>query len=180
MKIENSTNPGLASKSSFIATKAGMSGTNLQKVKTDPKPARILVTFGAMIRFLFSFFFLLFFSPALSAQTASDSIQKGVVADPRLQTLVAKHDEVNTHKKAKGYRVQIYFGADKTKANEQKAKFLGRYPNDINAYEVYEVPNFKVRVGDFRTRLEAYRFLKKIRAEFPSAFIVESEIEYPE
>jgi hypothetical protein len=137
-----------------------------------------LVTFEAMKRLLFLFFLVL--SGGLSAQTASDSIQKGVNADPRLQTLVNKHAEVNASGKEKGYRVQIYFGADKAKANEMKAKFLGRYSGDIKAYEVYEVPNFKIRVGDFRSRLDAYRFLKKIRSEFPSAFLVESEIEYPE
>ncbi len=112
-------------------------------------------------------------------QTASDSLQKGVTADPRLQTLLSKHEEINTHGKEKGYRVQIYFGGDKTKANEFKARFLGRYSSEVIAYEVYDVPNFKIRVGDFRTKMDAYRFLKKIKSEFPSAFIVESEIEYP-
>ncbi|MDQ3109251.1 MAG: SPOR domain-containing protein [Bacteroidota bacterium] len=130
---------------------------------------------------IFSLIFLLLAGTfCLSAQTATDSIQKGVVADPRLQTLVGKHVDINTHAKEKGYRVQIYFGADKGKANEFKAKFLGRYAGDIKAYEIYDVPNFKIRVGDFRSRMDAYRFLKKIKSEFPSAFIVESEIEYPE
>ena len=139
-----------------------------------------MVTFEAMKRIFLLFFLGILINLPLLAQTASDSIQKDVHADPRLQTLVGKHVEVNTHGKEKGYRVQIYFGADKTKANEFKARFLGRYSGDIKAYEVYDVPNFKIRVGDFRSRLDAYRFLKKIRAEFPSAFIVESEIEYPD
>jgi hypothetical protein len=117
---------------------------------------------------------------SLRAQTAADTMQKGVDADPRLHTLVTKHTEVNAQGKGKGYRVQIYFGADKAKANEMKARFLAEYPSKIHAYELYDVPNFKIRVGDFRTRMDAYRFLKKIRAEFPQSFIVESEIEYPE
>ncbi|MEO5644162.1 MAG: SPOR domain-containing protein [Bacteroidia bacterium] len=133
-----------------------------------------------MKRLLFLFFLVFAGHLSLVAQTASDSLQKDVHADPRLQTLVGKHEEVNAHSKEKGYRVQIYFGADKTKANEFKARFLGRYSGNIKAYEVYEVPNFKIRVGDFRSRMEAYRFLKKIKSEFPSAFIVESDIEYPE
>lgn len=139
-----------------------------------------MVTFEAMKRLHFLFFLVLLGNFPLLAQTASDSLQKDVHADPRLQTLVSKHEDVNAHGNEKGYRVQIYFGADKTKANEYKARFLGRYSGDIHAYEVYEVPNFKIRVGDFRSRMEAYRFLKKIKSEFPSAFIVESDIEYPE
>jgi hypothetical protein len=133
-----------------------------------------------MIRSFFIFLLIFSGSLAIKAQTASDSIQKGVEADPRLQTLVNKHVEVNEHGKGKGYRIQIYFGADKTIANSVKAKFLARGSDPTHAYEIYDVPNFKIRVGDFRTRMDAYRYLKKIKGEFPSAFIVESEIEYPD
>ncbi|CAN5334879.1 hypothetical protein BH09BAC5_BH09BAC5_27460 [soil metagenome] len=133
-----------------------------------------------MQRLFLLFLFTQIFCSGLSAQTGSDSLQKGVIADSRLQTLVTKHEEVNSQVNGQGYRVQIYFGGDKTKANEMKAKFLGRYSSNINAYEIYDVPNFKIRVGDFRTKMDAYRFLKKIKSEFPSAFIVESEIEFPD
>jgi hypothetical protein len=75
--------------------------------------------------------------------------------------------------------VQIYFGADKAKAKEIKSKFIAAYGSEARAYEIYEVPNFKIRVGDFRTRLEAYRFLRKIRADYPASFIVGCEIEMP-
>ncbi len=141
---------------------------------------RNLVTFASMIRQVFLFILFLAGSFSLQAQTAADTLQKGVDADPRLHTLVEKHTQVNDQGKAKGYRVQIYFGADKAKANELKSKFLAEYSSGVHAYEVYDVPNFKIRVGDFRTRMEAYRFLKKIRNDFPQSFIVESDIEYPE
>lgn len=131
-----------------------------------------------MARFFLTLFFACLSAAFLHAQSPADSIQKDVSADPRLKVLVKKHSEVREKTSRKGYRIQIYFGADKAKAKEMKAKFLGRYSDKVKAYEVYEVPNFKIRVGDFRTRLEAYRFLKEIKAEFPTAFIVESEIEY--
>lgn len=118
------------------------------------------------------------FSMGLAAQNA-DSLQTGVHADPRLKVLVSKHKDVLTKGQQKGYRVQIYFGADKAKAKEIKSKFIAAYGSEARAYEIYEVPNFKIRVGDFRTRLEAYRFLKKIRADYPASFIVACEIEMP-
>lgn len=77
---------------------------------------------------------------------------------------------------ARGYRIQIYFGNDKLQAKDVRSKYLNAFPTS-KAYEVYEIPNFKVRVGDFRTRLEAYQFLKQLKSEFPGAFIVQSEIE---
>ncbi len=115
----------------------------------------------------------------VSGQTPADTLQTGVHGDPRLKTLVFKHNDVLKRGKASGFRVQIYFGTDKTKAKEVKSRFLASYASEAHAYEIYEQPNFKIRVGDFRSRLEAYRFLKKIRADFPASFIVESKIEMP-
>ncbi|MCA6361770.1 MAG: SPOR domain-containing protein [Bacteroidetes bacterium] len=123
---------------------------------------------------------LLFVTLGLRAQTPStDSLQRDVNADPRLKTAVGKHIETNANAKMKGWRVQIHYGADNDRAKSIKSKFLGKYASEAHAYITYDAPNFKVRVGDFRTQLEAYRFLKKIKAEYPEAFIVECEIEKP-
>ena len=129
------------------------------------------------MKYLFLFLFLVSGGMLLRAQTSADSLQQKVNADPRLHTFVNKHIALNEKVKEKGYRVQIYFGADKAKAKDVKSRFLTAFGTDAHAYEIYEVPNFKIRVGDFRTRLEAYRFLKEIKGEFPTAFIVESEVE---
>jgi len=77
-----------------------------------------------------------------------------------------------------GYRVQLHFGNDRDKARDIKSKFLNSYQT-IPAYDSYQQPNFRVRVGDFRTRIEATKFLKQIKAEFPSAFVVTDEIKFP-
>jgi hypothetical protein len=129
-------------------------------------------------RFLLVVFALLTWN-IVKAQTPADTLQTGVHADPRLKTLVFKHNDVLKRGQASGFRVQIYFGTDKAKAREVKSRFLAAYASEARAYEIYEQPNFKVRVGDFRSRLEAYRFLKKIRADFPASFIVTSKIEMP-
>ena len=49
-------------------------------------------------------------------------------------------------------------------------RFMTDYPT-VQAYIVYDEPNFKVKVGDFRTRLEAYLFLQRIRADYPGTII---------
>ena len=81
--------------------------------------------------------------------------------------------------KIKGYRVQIHFGTEKNKAKEIKSKFLAKYP-DVKVYDMFEPPYFKVRAGDFRTKLEAYKFLKEIQEDFPGSFIIADEIELPQ
>lgn len=129
-------------------------------------------------RFLLVVFAVLAWNAA-DAQTPADTLQTGVHADPRLRMLVFKHNDVQKRGQANGYRVQIYFGTDKAKARDVKSRFLAAHASEAKAYEVYDQPNFKVRVGDFRTQLEAYRFLKKIRGEYPASFIVTSRIELP-
>jgi hypothetical protein len=81
-------------------------------------------------------------------------------------------------KKTKGYRVQIHFGSNRTIASEAKTKFM-QMENKHIAYEIYQQPNYKVRVGDFRTRIEAYQFLKEIHTTFPNSFLVEDDINFP-
>ncbi|MDQ3045937.1 MAG: SPOR domain-containing protein [Bacteroidota bacterium] len=128
--------------------------------------------------FLFSIFFIAA-SLQLSAQVVPpDSGKIEIIQEHKIAQLVAKHTEINSKADIKGYRVKIHFGGDKNKAKEIKSKFISRFP-DVPAYEKYDQPNFNIRVGDFRTKLEAYKLLKEIQADFPSAFIVQDIIEFP-
>jgi hypothetical protein len=102
-----------------------------------------------------------------------------VSGSPMLNTTVVRLKEINSSKQSMpGYRIQIYFGSQRSKANELRARFAARFPN-INAVVSYHQPNFKVRAGDFRTRMEAQSKLEMIEKEFPGAFVVPDEIRLP-
>lgn len=118
------------------------------------------------------------FTQTINAQT-KDTGKIELVQDYKIKELLNKHTEINAKAPIKGYRVKIHFGSDKSKAKEIKAKFISKFPG-VPAYEKYDQPNFNIRVGDFRTKLEAYNFLKQVQIEFPSAFIVNDDIEMPE
>jgi hypothetical protein len=77
-----------------------------------------------------------------------------------------------------GFRVQLHFGNDREKAREVKVRFLQQFP-EVPAYESYQQPNFRIRVGDFRSKLEANRFLKRVLPTFPAAFSVPEQIRLP-
>ena len=127
---------------------------------------------------VFTIFFLSNFINSNAQNKAVDTGKAEIVQDYKIKALLDKHIEINAKSSIKGYRVKIRFGSDKNKANEIKAKFSTGYPN-VPAYAKYDQPNFNIRVGDFRTKLEAYKFLKEIQTEFPSAFIVQDDIEFP-
>lgn len=131
-------------------------------------------------RVIISLFFILLSNQFLAAQkTGSDTGKVELVQEYKIKELVNKHIEINSKAPIKGYRIKIHFGSDKNKAKEIKAKFISKFP-EISAYEKYDQPNFNIRVGDYRTKLEAYKALKEIQLEFPSSFLVQDEIEMPE
>lgn len=132
-----------------------------------------------IFRTFFCSIIFIFFSQFICAQkTISDTGNVEIVQEYKVKELVNKHIEINSKAPIKGYRIKIHFGSDKNKAKEIKAKFISKFP-DIPAYEKYDQPNFNIRVGDFRTKLEAYKALKEIQLEFPSSFLVQDEIEMP-
>lgn len=92
-----------------------------------------------------------------------------------------KHVAANAERTLSGYRVRIFFDNKQTarvESEETLKKFEGKY-HDVVAYRTYANPYFKVTVGDFRTRSEAVKFLERIKSDFPSAFVVRENIEYP-
>ncbi|PWS27514.1 SPOR domain-containing protein [Pedobacter yonginense] len=118
--------------------------------------------------------------------------QKGEVTeikDPKIDSLIAKRlevyktggDVVKSNKpivSGYGYRVQIFYGSDRREVFNQQARFKGSYPK-LNTYIVYKEPNYYVRVGDFRTRLEAQRLINELRPTFPTLFIFREKINAP-
>jgi len=111
-------------------------------------------------------------------QTNNDS-SVIITKDARVDELIKKQREINLQKQTiPGYRIQIYFGVSRQRASELKAEFSGKHP-EMNSYLSYQQPNFKVRVGDFRTRLEAQKFLKDIQGLYATSFIVLDDIRLP-
>lgn len=100
-------------------------------------------------------------------------------ADSRIDTLIQIHkEEIQRKGGIEGYRVQIFQG-NKESADQAKVKFLMQHEN-LKAYVLFQSPDFKVRVGDFRTRSEALKIKRLIENQFSSTFVVEDIISLPE
>lgn len=103
--------------------------------------------------------------------------------DSLIQDLVFRHMIQNQQNpKINGYRIRIYsdLGTHARKESEEyKARFYENF-RDIPIYQNYDRPYWKVYVGDFRTKIEAIKSLKKVKREFPAAFIVPDQINLPE
>jgi hypothetical protein len=117
--------------------------------------------------------FILFFRLSSQENPNSNAIQTSMKVRA-LQEKKADYQK-RTNGETDGYRVKIHFSADRSKAKEIQTKFLSKYAG-VLTYEEYQQPNFVINVGDFKTKLEAYELLKKIKEDFPYAFIVKSKI----
>ncbi|MFK5880475.1 MAG: SPOR domain-containing protein [Flavobacteriaceae bacterium] len=73
-----------------------------------------------------------------------------------------------------GFKIQLYNG-DETTAYKIQNNFKIEFA--IKDTLIYDTPEFKVQVGNFKTRLEADRALLEISKRFSSAVVLETEIE---
>lgn len=122
-------------------------------------------------------FLILIFVQRSTLFSQENPNSNGIQTSLKVRALQEKKAEYHkrTNGESDGYRVKIHFSADKTKAREVQSKFAIKY-NDVPTYEEYQQPNFVIIVGDFKTKLAAYELLKKIKEDYPYAFIVKSKV----
>lgn len=115
-----------------------------------------------------------------SPQTPQQSIR--YIQDSRLDTLRKRFREYNLkNQEFDGYRINIFFDAgnqSSSRAYQAAKRFRMLYPED-SAYVSFSEPYYRVRVGDFRTQLEAEAYLQRIIQNYPNAYIVKDKINFP-
>ncbi len=102
-----------------------------------------------------------------------------IFQDERINLLIYKHIKANRRSEGvPGYRIRIFAASgqnSKQNALSEKSRFLKKYPG-FQSYLVYDTPDYKIYVGDFRTQTEAYKAYQRILVNFPAAFIVNDNI----
>lgn len=110
------------------------------------------------------------------------------IVNGKKQLIVEKKEKddgpaIQTGKKtrARGYRIQVYWGGSETKNKSAAQRAGARVTNvfpELEAYTDFESPNWRCRIGDFATYEDANEYLKKIKegrlASEPN--IVKSEV----
>ncbi len=113
---------------------------------------------------------------SVSTICATNSIR--VIQSQDVETLNTKFIDYKTNQAVTGFRVNIFSESgnnSKTAAFQARTTFMTDYP-DIPTYLVFEEPFFKIKVGNFRSRIEAQGLLKQIQTTYPNAFVVKDAI----
>ena len=108
--------------------------------------------------------------------------------DPALDSLLMQYRilreqiaDYEDNKGIPGYRIQIFFDSGLNsgeRARKAREEFEELFP-EIPGYVTWKAPNYRVRVGDFRSRLDAEKALRDISKDYPNAWVIKDEINYP-
>ncbi len=136
--------------------------------------------FGVMIR---CFLFICIFIPAYGSAQTRGTVK--VFKDARIDSLIAHRNVLKsvrstgeTRFSSQGYRIQIFSGANRRDAYNIQSRFQQEYPG-VRTYISYKTPDFKVHVGDFRTRLEAEKQLQDMKNRYTRLYIMSAKINPP-
>jgi len=138
---------------------------------------------GTFFQWIIIIAILFRFSGSMAQSPDTLELKGTVIQDSRVDALVMKHIRINQHfQTINGFRVQLFSDSGNNSKNKAQAvydAFVLKYP-ETGAYLSFKSPNYKVRIGDFRTRLDAQRFLIELTVDYPNAFIVEEPIHLPQ
>ena len=122
----------------------------------------------------FSFLFALFCFTKLNAQKINDTIISGtatVIKDARIDILGKKMAEYNSSLgkvtyangliSAKGYRLMVVSTNDRPYAMKIRAQLYQMFP-DQKQYMSFQMPNIKIKFGNFLDKADAERVRKQI------------------
>jgi len=125
-------------------------------------------------RLLFFLSFLLLYQLNVNGQTKEGTVR--IESSAHIDEMVAQKKDYNkTVETFQGYKIQIYYGSEK-ECYEIKDEFSSLFP-DISTSIIFSTPQWKLQVGNYRTRLEADHEMVNIKKEYPAAIVLATEIE---
>jgi hypothetical protein len=103
------------------------------------------------------------------------------VKDSRIDGLVRSQSTVvppATMPQITGYRLQLFFDTNKGSVDDARSRFISMFPK-VDTYLEYTAPHYFLKVGDFRTQLEAEKVKAACDKQFPTCFVVKEQVNLP-
>ncbi len=93
-----------------------------------------------------------------------------------VETMLAHIKETNKKlAESKGFRIQVFSGNNKADFESAKS-YLYRNFSELELYESYSQPTYKIKVGDFISIDEATRYQADLKTKFSTVRIVSDKI----
>lgn len=109
--------------------------------------------------------------------TFSTFSQVVVDKDPRVDLLLKKQEELNkkawtdNNKSVSGFRIVVISTNNRQSALDIKSRLMRDF-SEHKTYMLYQSPNFRVLIGNFRTRKEADAVKSQLAKIYPSGLLI--------
>jgi len=98
-------------------------------------------------------------------------LKNNISVDPKIDNLLKEKRKLNANLFLNEcYKIQIFHGSSedsKKKLDEFKREF-----KDLDGTIIFNSPNYKVWIGNFKTRIDVEREMVEIRKKYPNALII--------
>ena len=115
------------------------------------------------------YFFILssFFCLSSRAQDGKTSVS----VDPKIDQLLKEKRKLNTGLFLnEAYKIQIFYG--NSEESKKKLQEFKREFKNLDGTIIFNSPNYKVWIGNFKTRIEVERAMVDIKKKYPTALII--------
>ena len=111
-------------------------------------------------------------SPSSKPSVDTEKYNITVELDSVNKTMIARNQAIRYRD---GYTIQIYTGNSRDEADQAKTQALISDPSLSPVISYYQ-PSYKVKVGQYTTRLEAHKTYEALKKQFPRALLVPERI----
>ena len=115
------------------------------------------------------YFFIL--SSFLCLSSRAQDGKTNVSVDPKIDQLLKEKRKLNTGLFLnEAYKIQIFYG--NSEESKKKLQEFKREFKDLDGTIIFNSPNYKVWIGNFKTRIEVERAMVDIKKKHPTALII--------
>ena len=119
---------------------------------------------------VFVFIFTTFHCVVIQAQTSKNNTN----TEDKVAHLIVEKRKINPSLVSKErYKIQIFSG-ESEKAKKTVIQFKQEF-KDIDATIVFNTPNYKVWVGNFKSRMEAERNFAEIKKKYKNTLLIKPQ-----
>ena len=100
---------------------------------------------------------------------------------PQVRQALLNYVSSNASKAVQGYRIRVFYDNSpqaRVRSEGIAAYLRNQYP-ETGVYRSFESPNYKVTIGDFRTKDEALKIYNALKGTYPTAYIIKENINFP-
>lgn len=104
-----------------------------------------------------------------------------IIKDSRIDGLVRNEGAIvapATTPQITGYRLQLFFDTNKSSVDDARSRFIAMFPK-VDTYVEFTAPHYFLKVGDFRTQMEAEKIKAEAEKSFPTSFVVKEKVNLP-